>query len=143
MIVFIPGLEESAGVYKGFSINHVIEEGKLRVAFTRIGKAEPIYGDVELYCLNFRALKKENAEVSLESVKVVDSMKNSKLYKVTSKVSTQILPKREPSKTDYPESTESKGKVRRLEVILYNFAIKPWYSTLFICCKIKIPKVAS
>lgn len=106
------GTTESKGTFSGFSINHKIEEGKLCVAFTRIGKAEPINGNVDLYTLKFKALKKGNAETLLESIKVIDDAGNLIEYVVNNEIATTIVDQdaAEPPIEEFPKEEPPAGE---------------------------------
>ena len=77
----------SGAVYEGFSISPKVEEGIFRVAFSRMGGNEPIRGDADLYYCKLKAKKTGTDELVLETIKVVDSAGNAKVYAVGSKIS--------------------------------------------------------
>src|SRR5690606_32765772 len=57
----------------GFTVKPIVEEGRVKLAHTLIGKIDGISGSRELFKIRFEAIQGGRAEIVLQEVRVVDS----------------------------------------------------------------------
>jgi hypothetical protein len=67
---------ESTTKKNGFSVNPIIKDNQLRIAYTKVGKVSGDSGELELAKVSFMRIGEGEAVVSLGDVKLVDSQLN-------------------------------------------------------------------
>lgn len=121
-VMYNPGvaefvMDESLMTYDGFCMEMPdVQNGRLLIAFTRIGEAEPIRGDADLFIMKFKALQEGTIRFILEYVKTVDSGEKAQVYTAGSEVSvicgdtgTGETPAPSPTVTPSPTPSTTPG----------------------------------